>query len=113
MELFGDIPGVHIIFDDLLIATYDEVEHDVIFRTVLERARRYNARFNREKLQFKVEKVKYVELQIAADGIRSDPDKVSVIVNMATSTTFSGHCDILVKVYSKLFNNHRTVTCTN
>ena len=84
MELFGDIPGVHIIFDDLLIAAHDEAKHDVIFRTVLERARRYNARFNREKLQFKVKKVKYVRLQIVADGIRPDPDKVSAIVNMDT-----------------------------
>ena len=82
IELFGDIPGVRIIFDDLLIAAHDEAEHDVIFRTVLERARRYNARFNSDKLQFKVKKVKYVGIQIAADGIRPDPDKVSAIVNM-------------------------------
>ena len=84
MELFGDILGVHIIFDDLLIAAHDEAEHDVIFRTVLERARCYYARFNRDKLQFKVKKVKYVGLQIAADDIRPDPDKVSAIVNMDT-----------------------------
>ena len=84
MELFGDIPGVHIIFDDLLIAAQDGAEHDVIFRTVLEHARRYNARFNCDKLQFKVEQVKSVGLQIAVDGIRLDPDKVSAIVNMAT-----------------------------
>ena len=83
MELFGDIPGVHIIFDDH-IASHDEAEHDVIFRMVLERARRYNARFNRDKLQFKVKKVKFVGLQIAADGIRPDSDKVSAIVNMDT-----------------------------
>ena len=82
--MFSDIPGVHIIFDDLLIAAHDEAEHDVIFRIVLERARRHNARFNRDKLQFKVKKVKYVRLQVAADSIRPDPDKVSAIVNMDT-----------------------------
>ena len=86
MELLGDIPGVQIICNDLLVAAHDEAEHDIIFRTVLERAKRYNDRFNRDKLQFKVEKIKYVGLQIAVDGIRPDPDKVSAIVNMATPT---------------------------
>ena len=119
MVLFGDISSVHIIFDDLLIATLDEAEHDVSFHTLLKRARRYNARFNRDKLQFKVEKIKYLRLQIAANGIQPDSDKVSAIVNMATPTdvkavqTFYGHREILEKVYFKLFNYHRTVSCTD
>ena len=109
---FVDIPDVHIIFDDLLIAAHDEAEHDVIFRTVLERARRYNARFNRDKLQFKVKKVKYVGLQIAADGIRPDPDKVSAIVNMATPTDVKAIQRFLgtVTYLSKFIPNFSTIT---
>ena len=29
MEVFGDIAGVHVIFDDLFIAADDETEHDI------------------------------------------------------------------------------------
>ena len=76
----------YIIFNDLLIAANRETEHDVFCRMVLKRARRYNAKFNREKLQFKVEMVKYVGLQIASNGIQHDPVKVSTVVNMATPT---------------------------
>ena len=86
MELFGDTPGVHIIFNDLLVAANAETEHKDIFCTVLERARCYNARFNRDKLQLKEEMVKHVGLQIAANVIRPDPDKVFTIVKMATPT---------------------------
>ena len=111
MELFGDIPGVHLIFDDLLIAAHNEAKHDVIFCTVLECARRYNARFNRNKLQFKVKKVKYVELQIAADAIRPDPDKVSAIVNMATLTDVKAIKRFLgtVTYLSKFIPNFSTI----
>ena len=36
-ENFGDIDGVHIIFDDLIIAAVEDDDHDCIFRTLLER----------------------------------------------------------------------------
>ena len=112
MDLFGDFPGVHIIFDDLLITAHDEAEHDVIFRTVLERARCYNAQLNRDKLQFKVEKVKYVGLQIAADGIRPDPYKVFAIVNMAAPTDVKAVLRFLgvVTYLSKFIPNFSTNT---
>jgi len=38
-ETYSDIDGVHIIFDDMIIATVDEEDHDRIFRALLERAR--------------------------------------------------------------------------
>ncbi|KAK0056137.1 Retrovirus-related Pol poly from transposon, partial [Biomphalaria pfeifferi] len=41
-QVFGDIPGVHIMSDDMLIAAKDEKEHDQIFENVLERARKNN-----------------------------------------------------------------------
>ena len=53
-ETFGDIDGVHIIFDDMIIAAVDDDDHDRIFRTLLERARAKQVKFNRSKLQLKV-----------------------------------------------------------
>src|SRR5215469_9467189 len=54
VELFSDIPGVHIIFDDIIIAADDGDQHDVILRSLLERARKVGVKFNRQKLQLKV-----------------------------------------------------------
>jgi len=36
-ETFGDIDGVHVFFDDLIIAAVADDDHDCIFRTLLER----------------------------------------------------------------------------
>ena len=48
-ELFGDIPNVHIVFDDIILAAADDDEHDTALRELLEHAR--NVRFNRAKIQ--------------------------------------------------------------
>ena len=46
-EAFGDIQGVHVIADDLIISEKDEAEHDAIISRVLERARQQNAKLLR------------------------------------------------------------------
>ena len=85
-ELFGDIPNVHIIFDDIIIAAADDAEHDIALRELLERARKYNVRFNRSKLQLKVPTVRYLGHCVSADGVRPDHNKVRAIVDMPTPT---------------------------
>jgi len=50
-ELFGDIPNVHIVFDDIMIAVVDDAKHDTGLRELLERVRKYNVRFNRALLR--------------------------------------------------------------
>jgi hypothetical protein len=112
MEVFGDIAGVHVIFDDLLIAADDEAEHDISLQMVLERARRLNVRFNSDKLQHKVRQVKYVGLLIAADGIRPDPDKVKAVVDMAVPTDIKALQRFLgtVTYLSKFIPNFSSVT---
>ncbi|GFT56856.1 retrovirus-related Pol polyprotein from transposon opus [Nephila pilipes] len=59
-KLFGDIEGVEIYFDDIIVAGYDEDSHDAIMAKVLERARSLNIKFNPDKLQYRVSEVKYV-----------------------------------------------------
>jgi RNase H-like domain found in reverse transcriptase/Reverse transcriptase (RNA-dependent DNA polymerase)/Integrase zinc binding domain/Retroviral aspartyl protease len=83
-ELFGDIPNVYIVFDDIIIAAADDDEHDTALRELLERARKYNVRFNRSKIQLKVSTVRYLGHIVSADGIRPDPSKVRAIVDMPT-----------------------------
>jgi hypothetical protein len=89
-EAFSDIPGVFVVFDDLIIAAADEEEHDRILRSVLERARTWNIRFNRDKLQLKVPCVRYLGNVITADGIKPEEEKVRAIVDMAAPVDKKG-----------------------
>ena len=45
-QLSGDVEGVHVVFDDLIICGKDEIEHDGILKQALDRARANNVRFN-------------------------------------------------------------------
>jgi len=81
-ETFADIPGVHIIADDMILAASDDAEHDAIAHAVMRRAREKNVRFNKEKLQYKVPQVTYMGDVITSEGLRPDPNKIEAIVNM-------------------------------
>ena len=50
VSIFGDIQGVEVYFDDVLIAAEDEDEHDKVLAKVIERARQNNVKFNADKV---------------------------------------------------------------
>ena len=79
---FGNIKGVHIIADDIIIAAEDEKEHDAIMLALLSRARESGVRFNREKIQFKVNSVSYMGHFVTKEGLMPDDQKIDAIVNM-------------------------------
>ncbi|GFT25449.1 transposon Tf2-6 polyprotein [Nephila pilipes] len=83
-KLFGDIEGVEIYFDDIIVAGYNEDSHDAIMSKVLEKARSLNIKFNQNKLQYRVSEVKYVGQIISKSGIKPDPDHIRTIVTMPT-----------------------------
>ena len=84
IQIFGDIPNVHIVFDDMIIAAADDSEHDETFNTVLQRARENNVKFNRAKVQFKVSEVRFLGHLLSAEGIRPDDEKIAAIRDMPT-----------------------------
>ena len=61
--------------DDIIIAATTVDEHDAILRKVLERARERNVKLNWDKLQLRVNTVKYLGTIISADGIKPDQTK--------------------------------------
>ena len=76
---FENIPGVIIYIDDILIAAETIEQHDKIVNLVIERARKLNIRFNKEKLQYRVESVKYLGQIISENGIACDPERMQAI----------------------------------
>ena len=80
--LFGDIDGVEVIFDDIIVAVTDEKEHDETMLKLLERARQANVKFNSAKLQYKVSEVKYMGNIVSESGLKPDIEKVRAITQL-------------------------------
>ena len=76
--------------DDIIIAAASVQEHDAILRRVLERARDRNIKLNWDKLQLRVNAVKYLGTIISEEGIKPDPAKVEAISNMPIPTDKAG-----------------------
>ncbi|XP_050533909.1 uncharacterized protein K02A2.6-like [Daktulosphaira vitifoliae] len=84
MKYFGDIPGVLIYFDDLLVCASSREEHDKIICRVLERARKYNIKFNSKKLQYATNEVKFLGFIFNEKGVKPDNDKIQSIQELTT-----------------------------
>jgi len=82
IECFGDINNVYIYFDDLLIATEDEKTHDEVVKQVLERAKKFNIKFNRTKVKYKQHEIKYVGMTFSSEGMKPDEDRVKALLGL-------------------------------
>ena len=81
---FGDLQNVLPIHDDLIVAGRDYDEHDKTLKEVFERARASNIKFNRKKIQYRVNQVKYMGELVGSNGFQPDPDKVKAIQEFPT-----------------------------
>lgn len=78
-ENFGDIEGVAIYIDDILIAGKTMEDHDRILKQVLERAKKLNVKFNPHKFQYKVPSVTYLGFKFTEDGRQIDENRIRTI----------------------------------
>lgn len=81
-SIFSDIPGLIIYFDDILIATETEKEHDEVLNKVLERARSSNLKFNPNKFQYKTNKVTFLGFEFDKNGMKIDPQRIKAIESL-------------------------------
>lgn len=79
---FSDISGVIAVHDDIIIAGKDTAEHDSALKQLLESARSRKIKFNRSKVQHRVNQVKYLGDIVTADRFKPDPKKTKTIINM-------------------------------
>ena len=110
--LFGDIDGVEIIFDDIIVAAESEVEHDTIMRKLLLRAREANVKFNEAKLQFKVSEVKYMGNIASESGLKPDDEKIRAILEMPVLESKEELQRLLgmVNYFAQFIPNQSTIT---
>lgn len=86
-ENFSDIPGVQIIFDDIIVAGKTELEHDRALVAVLERARERNIKFNPDKFQYNIKEVRYMGHVLSGKGVHPDDQRIKAIVAMPAPTS--------------------------
>lgn len=79
---FSNIPRVLAVHDDIIIAGKDTAGHDSALKQVLESARSQNIKFNRSKVQLRVNQVKYLGDIVTTDGFKPDPEKIKAIMDM-------------------------------
>lgn len=82
VRIFGDIPNVEIYFDDIFIAGADIEEHDATMERVLLRARENNIKFNKEKIQYRLEEVKFMGQIIKKNTVKPDSKYSDAIMNL-------------------------------
>ena len=79
---FSGIPGALAVHDDIIIAGATIEEHDRALSKVLQRAREKNIKFNKKKMQLRVNKVKYLGNIVSAEGFQPDPEKIRAIIEI-------------------------------
>lgn len=77
---FGDIEGVFIYIDDILIAGQTVEDHNRILKQVVDRARQINVKFNLAKFQYCLPQVKYLGHIFSKEGVSPDPDRIRAIL---------------------------------
>ena len=81
-ELFGDLQGVIIYFDDFLVTgeTMEELQSNL--RQVLIRCRQHNLKLQLKKCRFFLQEVPWLGHIIGDGVVKADPSKIETIVNM-------------------------------
>lgn len=82
VQIFGDLPGVIVYFDDVGICAGDEQEHDAIMAMVIERAKRNNVKFNPDKIQYRKGEVKFMGSILCNGTIKPDSKYRRAILEM-------------------------------
>ena len=111
-DLFGDIPGVIIYFDDFLVVgeTTEELENNL--RKVFVRCRETNLKLQLKKCRFFLEQLPWLGHVIGSGTLRPDPEKVEAIVNMPDPVDKPGLVRLLgmVTYLDKFCQNLATIT---
>ena len=77
-----NVKNASYLYDDILIHTETEEEHEIALREVLGICLKSGIKLNQEKCQMGVSQIKYLVHLIAQDGISPDPEKIEDLVNM-------------------------------
>ncbi|XP_045028011.1 uncharacterized protein LOC123471141 [Daphnia magna] len=85
-DLFGDLPGVLIYFDDFLVTGETKEELLTNLRQVFVRCRRHNLKLQLKKCRFFLQELPWLGHVIGQGTLKPDPNKITAIVDMPDPT---------------------------
>ena len=111
-EIFGDLDGVGLYFDDLIVTGKDEQEHDYNLHLVLERALKHNIKFNSAKVQFKSKFVKFMGQIYSKGGVEPNKTYIKAIIDLPIPSNKSELLRVLgmAKYFGKFVPNMSKIT---
>ncbi len=111
-DIFGDMEGVEIIMDDLLIHAVNMAIFIRRVATVLQRYRENNLTLNLEKTRVGLRQVEWVGHVISEEGVKISQKKVAAIISMPTSrdTDQAHHLLALMTYLHKFIPNMSQLT---
>jgi len=83
---FGELPGVFIYVDDLLVMGKTLEEHDQNLQRVLTRAKEVNVKFNPAKFQYRLQEVKYLGHIFSERGRAIDTERLRALEKLEIPT---------------------------
>lgn len=81
-NLFGNIPGVKVYFDNIIVGADTQEELYNVVNKLIEVASLNNVKFNPEKLQYFVSEVSFLGMKFNSLGIKADENRVLAIKNL-------------------------------
>ena len=84
--LFSHLPDVHVIHDDIIIATTDELGHIKVIKDVLKSLLESGVTLNGDKCTFGAKQIKFWGLLVTSEGVCPDPEKVEALEHLTTPT---------------------------
>lgn len=82
VQIFGDIPGVEIYFDDIAIAGETVEEHDKALSLLIKRAKANNVKFNSKKIQYRTNKIVFMGHTIVDGQVQPSSQYIQAIREM-------------------------------
>ena len=82
LEVLGDLKGVVVIAEDIIIHGETQEEHDRNLEKFLQRCREVGIRLNKTKFQTGLNSVDFMGHRVTPTGIKPDPEKVRAILDM-------------------------------
>ena len=86
-ELLGDIDGVLIYMDDVIVFGKSESEHDDTLKTVLDRIKAAGLKLNKKKCEFKKQSLEFLGHNISYKGVSVSSDKIDAIKRLKPPKT--------------------------
>ena len=87
--IFAGIEGAHLIHDDLILATDNEINHIILVDKVMQAIAKAGLTLNPSKCTFGCSEISFWGMIYGADGVRPDPAKVEALDHITAPTSKS------------------------